>query len=52
MKSVGYGIHLGGVNLKGRKVKRLSCGCCTALDFREDYLEKIQRKEIREYVEE
>lgn len=41
---------MGGVNLKGKKVKRLRCGCCTAQDFREGELEKTQLKEIKDYV--
>lgn len=46
MKSTG--INVGSVNLKGKKVKRLRCGCCTAYDFREYELEKIQLKEMKE----
>ena len=33
-------------NLKGKKSKRLSCGCCTMQDFREDYKEKQDLKEM------
>ena len=47
MKSAG--INIGSVNLKGKKVKRLRCGCCTAYDFRENELEKVHSKEIEEY---
>lgn len=42
-------INVGSVNLKGKKVKRLRCGCCTAYDMREDELKKTHLKEIREY---
>lgn len=48
MKSVGYGVHLGSVNLKGKKVKRLRCGCCTAYDLRENELEKLHKREIND----
>jgi hypothetical protein len=51
MKSAGYGVHLGSVNLKGKKVKRLRCGCCTAYDLRENELEKIHTKEMSEIDE-
>lgn len=50
MKSVGYGVHLGSVNLKGKKVKRLRCGCCTAQDFRESEIEKECKKEMRNEI--
>jgi hypothetical protein len=45
------GINIGSVNLKGKKVKRLRCGCCTAYDFREDEIKKLQLKEAREFLE-
>jgi hypothetical protein len=51
MKSAGYGVHLGSVNLKGKKVKRLRCRCCTAYDLRENELEKIHTKEMSEIDE-
>jgi hypothetical protein len=44
MKSNAYGV--GNANLKGRKTKRLRCGCCDAINFKEDELKKIHRKEI------
>lgn len=44
MKSNAYGV--GNANLKGRKTKRLRCGCCNAVNFKEDELKKIQQKEI------
>lgn len=48
MKSVSA-VNLGSVNLKGKKEKRLRCGCCTAQDFRENELEKVHNKEIEKY---
>lgn len=45
MKSNAYGV--GNANLKGRKTKRLSCSCCTAVNFKEDMLKKIHIQEIR-----
>jgi hypothetical protein len=45
------GINIGSVNLKGKKVRRLRCGCCTAYDLREEELEKVHKKEIQEFVE-
>ena len=45
MKSNAFAV--GGANLKGRKTKRLRCGCCTAVNFKEDELKKIHKKEMR-----
>lgn len=45
MKSNAFGA--GSVNLKGRKTKRLRCGCCTAVNFKQDELKKIHAKEMR-----
>lgn len=45
MKSNAFGV--GNANLKGRKTKRLRCGCCDAVNFKEDELKKIHRKEMR-----
>ncbi len=47
MKSTG--INIGSVNLKGKKVKRLRCGCCTAYDFREREMKRAGLKEIRNF---
>jgi hypothetical protein len=47
LKSVSA-VDLGSVNLKGKKEKRLRCGCCTAQDFREDELKKEHLKEIKD----
>lgn len=46
MKSNAFGV--GNANLKGRKTKRLGCGCCDAVNFKEDELKKIHRKEMRD----
>lgn len=46
MKSNAFGV--GNANLKGRKTKRLRCGCCDAVNFKEDELKKIHRKEMRD----
>lgn len=48
MKSVSA-VNLGSVNLKGKKEKRLRCGCCTAQDFREKELEKRHKREMNAY---
>jgi hypothetical protein len=45
MKSNAFGA--GSVNLKGRKTKRLRCGCCTAINFKERELRKEHKKEMR-----
>jgi hypothetical protein len=47
MKSAG--INMGSVNLKGKKTKRLRCGCCTAQDFREREMERAGLKQIRDF---
>ena len=36
----------GSVKMKGKKVKRMSCGCCTCIDKREKILEGIETKEF------
>ena len=47
MKSpVAYGA--GRINMKGKKEKVLSCGCCIVYDFRDDYKKKLDEKEIRD----
>jgi len=38
----------GNVNMKGKKYKLRSCGCCVCLDFRDRELEKEHKKEISE----
>ena len=45
MKSNAFGA--GNANLKGRKTKRLRCGCCTAVNCKEDQLKKEHKKEMR-----
>ena len=42
------GLNLGNVNLKGKKHKRLACGCCSALDLRSTYKEKQDNKYMKE----
>lgn len=38
----------GRVNMKGKKEKRLHCGCCICIDFREREKKKQALKEIRD----
>lgn len=42
----------GNVNLKGKKSKLMRCGCCSALDFREEYKKKLDKKLIKEIIAE
>lgn len=42
-------VNVGSVNLKGKKSKRLRCGCCTAQDFREREMERAGLKQIRDF---
>lgn len=42
-------VDCGNFDLRGKKHKRLSCGCCTALNLKEEYFEKLARKEIKEH---
>jgi len=37
----------GGVKMKGKKSKRMQCGCCDCHDFRQKLLDKIHKREIR-----
>lgn len=40
--------HVGQVNLRGKKSKALSCGCCDVFDFREEYnIRRMEREEMR-----
>ena len=41
---VAYGA--GNVNMKGKKHKRMGCGCCDCYDFRDRELEKEHKKEM------
>lgn len=36
----------GQANMKGKKEKRLRCGCCTIIDFRNKVRKKEDEKEI------
>lgn len=45
MKSNAFGA--GNANLKGKKTKLLRCGCCEAVNFKEDELKKIHKKEMQ-----
>ena len=42
MKSNAFGV--GSANLKGKKTKRLRCGCCNAINFKEKHLKQIHKK--------
>jgi hypothetical protein len=35
------------VNMRGKKYKQMSCGCCMCMDLREKLLYKIHLKEIK-----
>lgn len=35
------------VNLKGKKFKRMGCGCCSCIDTRQDIVRKQHINEIR-----
>lgn len=37
----------GNINLHGKKYKRLSCGCCDVVDFRDEYTLKLHEQEMR-----
>ena len=39
----------GNINMKGKKHRMMSCGCCYCIDYREDELKKEHMKEIRSY---
>lgn len=45
---VAYGA--GNVNMKGKKYKRMRCGCCHCIDMREDELKKQHQKEIQKCI--
>jgi|694.fasta_scaffold35401_5 hypothetical protein len=45
MKSPAY--RVGQANLKGKKTKRLRCGCCTAFNFLDKERDIRHKKEIR-----
>lgn len=39
--------NVGSHNLRGKKTKLLGCGCCEAVNFKEDELRKEHKKEMR-----
>ncbi|MCE6959612.1 hypothetical protein LAZ40_11160 [Cereibacter sphaeroides] len=38
----------GSVNLKGRRTRRMSCGCCTCLDLRGRVIDRQHAREMRD----
>lgn len=40
----------GRFNLKGKKSKQLSCGCCDIINFKEEILKKIVMKEMKDEI--
>lgn len=36
-------------DLKGKKVARLGCGCCTMINFKEKYAALLAKREMRGY---
>jgi len=40
--------HVGSVNLRGKKYKLLSCGCCEAQNFKDRELKREHLKQIKE----
>ncbi len=50
MKSVHHaGRIIGSINLKGKKSKILSCGCCEIINLRAKSLKDYLIKELKEY---
>jgi len=45
MKSIGVPAKAGQHNLKGKKTKRLSCGCCSLQNLKDNYFKKLSNKE-------
>lgn len=50
MRSLSIRNYAGNTNLKGKKYKLLSCGCCVIQDFRDKEKEKEAKKEIKFWV--
>lgn len=44
----GGGLPVGNINLRGKKFRLLSCGCCAAIDVRDEVLEKEHKRDIAE----
>lgn len=42
--------NMGNVNLRGRKSKNLSCGCCVCTDKRGKFAAEQARKEMTDYM--
>ena len=42
------GRNFGNVKMRGKRERRLYCGCCTARDKRGDYAKELARREISE----
>jgi hypothetical protein len=47
MKSIPSGA--GNLKMKGKKVCGMKCGCCTAVNFKDEVTEKFEDEEIKEY---
>lgn len=48
MRSLGIRGIAGNMNLRGKRIKKLGCGCCEVQDFRPKEREKEARKEMRQ----
>jgi len=44
--------HMGNVNLKGKKSKALSCGCCDVYNLKDKLLKQEHQKEMRNSAQE
>lgn len=40
----------GRFNLKGKKSKLLSCGCCEVINYKEEKLKKIVMREMKDEI--
>ena len=45
------GVNCGNVKMRGKKARVLSCGCCVALDLRDDEDSRLAEREIHEAMQ-
>lgn len=48
MKSLGHKRGGGSINLRGKRERRLSCGCCTLVDKRQQIQEREAMRAIQD----
>lgn len=45
-----YGSKAGQAKLRGKKSKRMNCGCCTCLNHKDKIVERVRDQEVQEFI--